>query len=274
MPFGGEHNTCCKCLLRGMVIFFILTAAMPESLAKDKYEQVHSVAILSALGNLIEMQKTGLTRFGYDDYKLQTDWNPDEEIRNLLSKVVERRATVNNEVLDPQIFGNFTVAGDDNPEKTVRNAIRANPKIAEVDALIAVFPDSGTESYFPQGLGITHDNALFSGKGNSVATAKYMVAIFDAKTGEKINYGTGQYPSSNSIFGRSPPMETCSDILWAKTADELTTEQKNAIHAEFSSLLSRSLAYALASANFITKTDAVSAANSMALPAVATCRAP
>lgn len=111
------------------------------------------------------------------------------------------------------------------------------------------------------GLNVSHTRGIFGSATTSVGP-NYYVGVFDAATGNRIDYGSAQWPTSRTYTGHEPPAEECSNTMWADSEGELTNEQRNRLRQEFSSLISRSIAYTMASANLIGKADA--AANTAA----------
>ena len=97
---------------------------------------------------------------------------------------------------------------------------------------------------------------------NHIRRPQLLCGRFRCGHREQIDYGSAQWPTSRTYTGHEPPAEECSNTMWADSEGELTNEQRNRLRQEFSSLISRSIAYTMASANLIGKADA--AANTAA----------
>lgn len=230
--------------------------AQPAAASADKLGNVHTVAIVSILGNEVDMQ-TGGTRFDYADYKLQTDWNLDALIHDHVANAVRGRFAVKDDALDARLFSTVKNSSGRAVWAQIRDILKAAPQKPDVEAVIVVHPNESPGPLSP-GLGVIHEAPSWLGSGTTIVGATYALGIYDAKTGDRIDYGTGRYPASDTLSGYTFPWETCPASIWADAEDKLTAKQKNGIRQELWSLITRSLPYALTNSGLISKTDAES----------------
>lgn len=252
-----------------MIVVAAIGAASPALADSDydKLSNIHAVAVVSILGNDIDMQTQGATRFDYADYKMHTDWNLDLLLKDYVTKAISSRFTVTNDAVDPQLFSGLDrdqtlgVSWTD-----IKRKLRSNLQKPSVDAVIVIYPENFSDTgYLSAGLAATYNLPILWHDGSTAIAAIYTVAIFDAKTGDRIDYGTGRYPQSGFISGYSPPWENCAKEIWADTEDKLTVDQKARIRTEMWSLLTRSMPYALLNSGLIDKSAATALAASAAL---------
>lgn len=230
----------------------ILFAASGQAAAdaNKEYANVHTVAVISVLGNQMDMQTSGITVFGNDDYKLNLDLGLDAQIVQQATAALQPQFTVKD--VDPAPFAGMALGTFGLPRQ-----LPAMPKVEGVDAYIVVLPSEldplpSTAEF--RGLVVSHGRGF--GDGTTLITAQYAVVVFDAATGRRIDYGTGQIPSTKSIYGHVHPLEFCDNAIWSDAADKITDEQKGRVKKELSALVSRSIAYTMASAGLFDKSHA------------------
>jgi hypothetical protein len=240
----------------------------PAAASQDKLGNVHTVAIVSILGNEVDMQ-TGGTRFDYADYKLHTDWNFDALIHDYVANAVHGRFAVKDDALDTRIFSAVKSPSGRAVWARIGDILQAAPQKPDVDAVIVVYPNESPGPLSP-GLGIVHEAPSWLGSGTTIFGATYALGIYDAKTGDRIDYGTGRYPASGTLSGYTFPWEMCPASIWADSEDKLTPEQKGGIRQELWSLVTRSLPYALTNSGLISKSN-VESLNASATAAGPSC---
>ncbi|MGD0191002.1 MAG: hypothetical protein ABSD74_09700 [Rhizomicrobium sp.] len=151
----------------------------------------------------------------------------------------------------------------------------ALPKTNGVDAYVVVIPQVKRHGSIAVGhmnpWGLTGEHASVMLDETTHFIPYYVVGVIDAKSGKKIDDGKAVF--RRSLFSRSgnPFKEKCSNDLWATSAEQLTADQKTSIHRQLASLLSRTVAYALADANLISADDAAAETAQIALPADPSC---
>ncbi len=216
--------------------------------ANKEYANVRTVAVISVLGNQIDMQTTGVTIFGNADYKLDFDLGLDAQIVQQATAALQPQFAVKD--VDPGLFAGLATGTFGLPRR-----LPSVPKVEGVDAYVVILPSEQTELVDFHGLVVSHAHDLIKDASTWVTT-QYAVVVFDAATGRRIDYGTSQYPSSKSIYGHEFPLETCDNAIWSDAADKMTDEQKARVKKELSALVSRSIAYTMASAGLIDKSQA------------------
>lgn len=253
-----------------LAITTALLVAQPSEAESDKLSNIRTVAVISLLGNEVDMQTQG-TRFDYADYKLHADWNFDTLIRDYVTKAVGDRFTIKNDAVHPQLFHDVKNTAFDSVWSEISDRLKAVSQKPEVDAVIVVYPNAtDTTGFVSPGLAVTHSAPFLFNKGATNLAATYGVGIYDAKTGSRIDYGTPKVAASGYIFGNSPPWEGCPNTIWADSEDKLTVDQKKTIRQELWSLITRSMPHALLNAGLISKAQA-DVLDASAVPADPSC---
>jgi hypothetical protein len=215
------------------------------------------------------MQKIGPTVFGNLDYKLRVEESFDDQLVEDIAKSLEPRFKIKSSAMDAAAFAD--IEGGIENKREVKRRILALPRRPDVDAYVIVLPQSvrilGTTW---NGLSVSRFGALL-GDGQTSVSAFYGIGVYNASTGERIDYGTARYPSTATLTGHEPPTEICANSMWADSSDQLAVEQRDRIRQELASLISRSVAFTLASANLIDKAEAGEATAKFSLPKEPSC---
>jgi hypothetical protein len=256
-------------MLGRLSILLLLLPILGTPAFCGEYEKVHSIAVISALGNDFVMQNLGSTRLSSDEYTLHTDWNLDTQVKDVVAKALSSHFTVKDATGDTQIFLNLKNGLFSNFYHQMRDRIKTLPRNEEIDAYVIVYPNLDDVPSIP-GLSVIHEHSIFHSEVMTVY-AYYKIGVFDATTGEMIDYGSAQYPASGYLFGHQPPFEQCANDIWADSEVQYTAEQKNRLRQEMASLITRSIAYTLASAKLISKSEAASFTTQNALPSEPSC---
>jgi hypothetical protein len=216
-----------------------------------KMPPIRTVAVVSLLGKSVFMSELG---FHPMHYTLNTDWNLDSQARDYVVKVLQSRFEVRDDVRSQQILGGVqtrdyhTIWGD------IEDRLQAAPQKPQVDAVVVIYPSGVGGDIF--GFSVSYSPAFLFHSGSAMVAASYTIGIFDPKTGQRISFATGSLPNGGYIGGYSPPWEICSESMWAESEPQVTQEQRTRMHDELWSLLSRSLARALADVGLITTPEA------------------
>ncbi|MGD0191004.1 MAG: hypothetical protein ABSD74_09710 [Rhizomicrobium sp.] len=74
----------------------VLVSQIAPALAADvhEYANIHTIAVISALGNDVDMQTYGLSSILDSDYTLHTDWNLDAQAVDEISRILAKQFTV------------------------------------------------------------------------------------------------------------------------------------------------------------------------------------
>jgi hypothetical protein len=238
------------CLLTSLTISQEASAA-----STDEYANIHSVGVISAIGDDISLLKIGSTVFGNGKSTLRTsDWNLDQAVVQQVTEAISARFAVKPITADatPLETNDTRFLHDGTPD--VKSFILGLPQSNDVDAYVVVRKTlvqdiyGGTNQYL-WGLGIYRHSLIFGGSRDGIY-AFYAVQVIDAKTGKIIDYGTPRM-SDGSILTTSLPWDSSDPADWAETPDAMTDQQKQAIKAHLLSLVEISLPRALKSAGLI-----------------------
>ena len=237
-----------------IAIALVLAAGDDGHAASDEYANIRTVAVISALGNEVETNTLGFMSGA--DHDLQTDWNLDNEVVAVATKLLVGRFTVKTIAVDSGAFANIESARD------AERRIAALPKDNGIDAYIVVFADfSAQVGDQRHAFVVSRDTGP---SGIAIASTNYYIGIYDPATAREIDYGSAQYPAPGSIYGKGTPIATCPNAMWAEDPSQLPPDQQAQLRKIFSWLIDKEIGYGLASANLISKSDAaaVSAQNS------------
>ena len=238
--------------------------------ADREFANVHTIAIISNLGNQARVQRIPFTRFGnFEDFKIDLNLNPDTQLVEQIKSVLSKHFTVKDATVNSNAFANIKYGVKDTSE--IRDRILALPKSDGIDAYVMIFPEDaiGTEL---RGINIIHYPGF--GDGQTMLGTFYAIGVFDAVTGKRIDYGAARDPLSHAIWGNGPPEEYCANELLPEAADRVSPEQKSRHAKEFQALISRSIASTLASAGLIDKAEIVGATAQFDTQGDATCKPP
>lgn len=228
----------------------------------DDYKNVHTVAVVPAMGGDIAMRKSGHTMFGNVEYTLHADWNLDSQIAQQAAALLAGRFTVSGAAVDPAALEARVPSGFNGPRSGIEDWAKAQPRTKGIDAYVVIVPDSapGTDATV-RGASVGYALLALHDPVTTV-TVDYQVVVVDARTGEHIDYGESRYPDSGTLSGYSPPIVHCGDVMWADKAEDLTAAQKANIRREIESLTGRSLGNALVHAGLIDEASAAAASRS------------
>jgi len=252
-----------------ILLTFIFGIGGVAKASDDAFVNIHSVAVISAMGDDVGMYNFGTTIFTDVAYDIHTDWNVDAQIVSEVTNALADRFTVKNISVDPQAVSRIVkisrapVFGPEYDE-AVAEFIRSLPKSSGIDAYVIVLPGAIVRSYLngrnEQGLHGTRDVGLFNSR--LVFEALYFIGVYDAVTGKRIE------------LGNEAAVEECSSEMWETKEDSLTAEQKSRIRQEIFSLTSRSIPYSLARAHLISDDAAKARAAQFTLPGDPSCHKP
>jgi hypothetical protein len=231
----------------------------------DQYREIHSVSVISNLGNDIEARNIGITVFSNSHHVLRLDWDINafvvQEITALLGT---RFSTVASHVdatsfSDPDVItGRLFTPAQTGP---------ALPGSGGPDAYVVVYPQSLPGNQAPA-VSLTHQEGMF-GHDETTLVVAYHVSVFDGRTGTRMDYGPAKYPSPDPLLKNTYPHMECQNSIWAPTAEETTEQQKEIIKHVISTMIDRSIPYALSAAKLIPEDVAETASQRAATAAAA-----
>jgi len=220
-----------------LIAGFAATLALAARADEDEYAKVRTVAIVSALGGHLHWETTGMTRFDYKDEPLHLDWNIDDYMERSIAGVLRGRFTVSGQAQPRTLFaGSY----DGSLPRNARMAATG------IDAYIVVRP-SKLPDYDTAGIVVSHHGGAVGDEATFLRSS-FEVDVFDARSGERIDYGTANSPIERAQWGLS---ERCDNNLWAARPASLSAQQKSAIVAVVKSAVDRTLPFALSNAKLI-----------------------
>jgi hypothetical protein len=251
-------NAVTKVLQYGLVAS-VFVAGANASLAADRYANVHSVAIVSALGDgiLLEQKADVTLNDTAPTVVFDSKLDLDGFATKLVTDAVSARFTVVDSAIDPSQIMDATAPAD-----IVRKMMdhRNSDSAPPVDAFIVIHPDTWNvqtpiralvNSY--SGLSLMHIHGLFGGY-DTILSIQYTVTVFDAKTGKVIDFGTANLATRN--FLRNPkPLLFCDGKLWPDDPEHLDDARATQLRTDIMAVMARSLPIALEGANLIEKAD-------------------
>jgi hypothetical protein len=236
-----------KGLLLTALLAFSCTLPARAAGGTDEYADIHTVAVISAIGNSIKLSNVGVMVFSNSEESIAAaDWGIDDLVVANISKALSGRFAIKTAIYDPVAFSTQET-GWGNNKVPVEKLVAALPDRDGVDAFVVVFPvyledPISMSSVRVRGLGLYRHSYGF--RDVIVAYAFYDIAVVDAHTDKIIaeKYaGTGASPS----FRDNLPWEGCSDSIWPETAATMTNNQKQALQTEIKYLVRRSLPWTI-----------------------------
>jgi hypothetical protein len=241
-PVGGYAL---KRVAFALLFALIVSQARAED---DPYANIHTVAIVSALGDGIELkQDSDFVGSTAPDYAFHTGLDLDGYVTARIRDAVASRFTIVEPVIDPNILRNFPLPPDA-LKRVLPPTAGSTP-----DALILVHagalalrspPPFVSMSYLYSGLSMTKTTGLFG--GHSVAlSAQYEVTVINTRTGATIDSGMGLLPPRGA-FGRhvSVPVQ-CADAIWPADPAHPSPAEARRIDADLMAMVAMSLPNAL-----------------------------
>jgi len=229
-----------------------------------EYANIHSVAVISAMGDTVDMNTW--TTSSSDLYRFRTDWNVDAQIVGEVTNALSGHFVVRTLSTDPeQLSKIISTTRTEDYDDVVKQFLRSLPRSNGVDAYVIVLPDDinvGTTRMSRIEKGQFGARTSLSASGPHIRFGVlHSVAVYDATKGRLMDWG-GE---------RGSAIEECASDMWAAKEDALSAEQKSRIRQEILSLFSRTIPYSLYWANLISDDTAKAAATRSALPGDPSC---
>jgi hypothetical protein len=239
-----------------LAFLLALTLAAEARADEDEYSAVHTVAVVSTLGGALHWETTGMTRFDYKDEPLRLDWDVDAYVEHAMADALRGHFRVSDKTLPRGLF-----AGDSTDSPLSRNARSVVAGLADakgVDAFVVVRP-SKLADYELTGIVASHHGGAFGHEMMDLRSS-FLVDVFDARSGQRIDYGTANSPIEHAQWGLT---ERCDESMWADKQASLSALQKAKLVAAIRSVIDKSLPFALSNAKLIE----LDAARALAEPA-------
>lgn len=247
----------------GLAALFVCSANA-ASADNIEYANIHSVAVISAMGDSVDMNTWTATNS--DVYRFRTDWNVDAQIVSEVTKALSGHFVVRNVSADPEHLSKILATTQtDDYDDVVKQFVRSLPKSNGVDAYVIVLPDDvnvGTTQVPWIEKGQFGARTVLPAGGSPIRFgALHSVNVYDTTKGRLMDWG-GE---------RSSAVEECASEMWAANEGALSADQKNRIRQEIVSLLSRTVPNSLYRANLISDDAAEAAATQFAVPGDPSC---
>jgi hypothetical protein len=237
----------------GVALWFsVLSCATANAADTDEYNNIHTIAVISRVGDTFNFKEVGGTVFSNSDKSIQVpDWGIDDKIASLATEVLSSRFTVLS--VRPSASSPVGMSGlSATPD--VMMLIHSLPPETKADAYVVIGQwtrQIPTTNQSLSGLGLYRQGKIFGGH-NDWLHADYAVSVIDGKTLKQIDYGTARM-NDGGYWNSLPAFVPTDEANWADTPDTLSDSQKQAIKTQLFQLLEKSLPHALVSANLVPK---------------------
>jgi len=234
---------------KSLVLTITLAAGLLQPLAAsaaDKLANVKSVAIISALGdclNLRDVEPVG-TIFNtvHPECVPIESWGIDDLITQQLTAALSGRFTVKPVAYNRDDFAHVSMSVIPGTQVPVEKQLRAlaNPG---VDAYVVVTKMSLSNAIgddnntLVDGLGIGHESSLLSQTTKMFAI--YAIRIIDARTFDTLETEGAHLPKTG--FLPRVPIVDIDKSLWSSSASAMTDDQKAKARARLTSLIQESI---------------------------------
>lgn len=215
-------------LLAGLLLGLVQIALAPHAVARDRYAAIHSVGVISAIGDRLAITSTGMMAVGRDKKDMPIDdWGIDRWMVTTLSQALAARFEVKPVNVDRAAF--FDCAA---------KCAGLLKRDSGVDAFVLV--RKVEESAFKDATsGISlHFTRAMLGKYTLTTDSDFVIEVIDAKTGKVLDYGSPDQPVV--IF-------TAND--WPNSWEELTQAQRETLKSTITDNIEKELPVALNSAS-------------------------
>ena len=230
--------------------FVSLVVLSVQATAEDALANVKSVAVVSAIGdclNLIDVGTAGILTDIFNPQCLPTDsWAIDDLVTGQITDAIGGRFAVKSVTYDRSQFTHLPVTSLPVMPTELTQALQRlqNPG---VDAYIVVtklqlgnvISDASTPV---SGIGIAHEGSLLLGDTNRMY-AFYIIRIVDARSFALLAIEGSHLPKTG-LLPRVPAVDV-DDSMWSDRAAEMTEAQKTAAKAQTQTLVRDSIASTL-----------------------------
>ena len=209
---------------------------VPIPLEKNPLKKIHAVAVISAVGDRLELNHRGAFFRHSDTTTPIEDWNLDGEIEAKLAASLDKRLTVKSVTADRTKLAKLTITFDD---KTLATPLDGLTQTSDVDAYIVVLKNSGPVggmSDTVSGLGLWNMNG--AGGESSGAFARYALAIVDPHTLKPVWLQRG---IASPAFSSEIPLQFASNADWPKDGGAPTPEQAKRLRQTFAKMMDDSV---------------------------------
>ena len=223
--------------------------------ADDDLAKVKSVAVISAIGDCVELysadQLGGLFSMMDRQCLPSADWQLDEAVTKQIADAVGGRFKVKRVKYDRATFSRIPRSLIPDQEAPIERPLQSvsNPG---VDAYFVVTKseladDTGNSASTREGLGLAHQNAGMFNARSTTMYAAYTIRVVNARTLETLETEGAHLPESG-LLPRIAEIDVDND-LWSSRVERLTADQKAQIKTKMAALVHDSIAATLQSMN-------------------------
>lgn len=233
-----------------LALALLCAAVVSEAQAKnDPYANVHSVAVVSALGDgLLIIQDIELAPKPDADFVLPLGLDLDRTIEGRIKETVAGRFAVIDSSIDRASLRSYDDTAAD--RQTVRVMVSRLPG-PPPDVLILVQTHTITQqsmiwalTFQYSGVSLSRTKGLF-GRYGLLLSVQYAVSVIDTKTGERIGFGSALLPPTGLLDIRPDPILTCDEAIWPKLPHAPSEDEMHQLRAEMMAVIAMSLPNAL-----------------------------
>jgi len=209
---------------------------IPIPTEKSPWGKMHSVAVVSAVGDRLDLNHRGaLFRHSLTTAPV-SDWNIDSEIEAKMASALDKRLSVKTVAVDRAKLASVEMTIDNNGLATPLAGLTPT---SDVDAYVVVLKRKSAvmlqnDPVF--GLGMWNQNGM-DGESSGVF-ADYAIAIVDPHTLKPMWVQRGDTSPANAI---EAPIRVTSNMNWPKDGGELTPDQSTQLHGIFLDIMNDSV---------------------------------
>jgi len=226
-----------------ILLWFVLFAT--SATAGDRYANIHTVGIVSVIGDVVSMSSESLFTGGTKNACLVyvDDWRLDDAIVERIAALLSPRFAAK-----PVTISRASLFNLRDSESGIRRYITTLPKENGVDAYIVVSKRYLTASSGngPNIFGLT---VLDSAIGGPSVFALYQIDVIDAKSGRQIAFAFGH--TGVGMLNFTEVQRGVDKSYWSATDSEFSAGQKQKLKSVVSEITLNSLPYALYTADLI-----------------------
>ncbi len=215
-------------------------AAPIESAASDKYSNIRTIGIISAIGDYFTIAKADI--ISSRDIVLPINmWKLDNVATDEISAQLAGRFTIKPVPYSRADFSKQENGWWTNSDKEIHRTISEFSNTNEIDAYLVVLKNSGSTIYanpprfFHRGVGVLMFNPQIGGTDN-VEFANFKIALIDAKTNHTIAEDAARIPAIGLTAITSPHFPIDDTLLPDKTG-HFTEEQMDEFQADIKKLV-------------------------------------
>jgi hypothetical protein len=234
-------------------IFVALTSSACPALADNEKElaQVHTVAVISALGDTLHNAYIGSTAFTNAGHEMDVaDWKIDDLLATEVGKMLAARFTVVPSPLPRDAFlPGVDSDGDPKGAKVEERFMSAASGAAGTPVDMYVIVSAATNDDFVGmtnqhlfGMGLYRHHGIFGGNQDAVFASCWMTLV-DGHTGKEIDGVVVLVHSSEGFFGRAPAHVRVKD-LWDDQFT-LTADSRKQVQDSMETILRDGALYSL-----------------------------